>query len=127
MHIVNIMSSQPNNHLRSRRRGCFSRDRTYHRLESESLDLFDRLGSPLLEGHAVELGLLSATSFQSLEGGHNYPLVKVNGVLASHDISDGRALGLARGLLSCSLGRHSVEGKQVVSCVPSLGIGGLRG
>ena len=51
--------------------------------------------------------LILSVSLQptKLESRLNYPLVKVDGVLASHDIGNRRALGLA-GLLG---GRHSVK------------------
>jgi len=52
----------------------------------------------------MQLVLSSASNLVLLGVRPIYPLVEVDGVLAGHDISDGRALSLAGGLLG---GRHS--------------------
>ncbi len=81
--------------------------RTYHSLESKRLELLDRLRGPLLEANTVELAKQSAIRpCVPSQIRITYALVHVDGVLAGHDVGDGRAGGLSCGLL----GRHSGSG-----------------
>jgi hypothetical protein len=69
---------------------------TYHSLVSELLDLLDRLRGPLLEGDTVELPTPSAFWHTCPScSASTYALVHVDGVLAGHDVGDGRASGLS--------------------------------
>ena len=92
--------------------------KTHHGLLSESTDLLDGAGSPLLEAHAMDL-LASVLAYvplslppdtrsevspplQAIDGlqqtESTYALVQVDRVFASNDVGDGAAGGLARGL-----------------------------
>ncbi len=83
--------------------------RTYHSLESKRLELLDRLRGPLLEANTVELAKQSAIRpCVPSQLRITYALVHVDGVLAGHDVGDGRAGGLSCGLLG---GRHSGRGR----------------